>query len=82
MINWDILMSFSQHIQTNYNKIISLYKCFSILKVLAQQISSLIFKPDVGKLKSWLAKLFNAIVQHAVKENKKGRVSVKNILKT
>jgi hypothetical protein len=82
MINWDIVMSFSEHIQTNYNKIISLYKCFSILKVLAQQLSSLIFKPDVGKLKSWLAKLFASIEQHAVKENKKGRVSVKNILKT
>ena len=82
MINWDIVMSFSQRIQANYHKIVSLYKCFSILKVLSQQLSSLIFKPNVRKLKSWLAKLFAAIVQHAVKENKKGRVSVKKLLKT
>ena len=82
MINWDIVMSFSNNILINHKKIISLYKCFSILKVMAKQLGSLIFKPNANTLQLWLAKLFDAITQHAVKENKKGRVKVKNILKT
>ena len=82
MINWDIVMSFSNNILINQKKIISLYKCFSILKVMAKQLESLIFKPDRNKLQSSLAKLFDAIAQHALKENKKGRIDVKNILKT
>ena len=49
---------------------------------MAKQLESLIFKPDTNTLQLWLAKLFDAITQHAVKENKKGRVKVKNILKT
>ena len=82
LLNWDILASFSENVLQKHEKVISHYKSFSLLKQQAKTLIKLIFQRQKSKLKAWLAKLFESIAKYAVKEDKKGRLPIKSILKT
>lgn len=81
MLNWDMFMSFSDKILQTHTRIISLYKCFSIVKSQAKLLIQLIFRRKKSKLRIWLAKLYNSISNYALKEERKGRISLKFLLK-
>lgn len=82
VLNWDIYVSFCQNGLQKHQQLISHFKTLSLLKLQAKTLLKLIFGSQNSKLRSWLAKLYETIMKYAVKENKKGRLSVKNILKT
>jgi hypothetical protein len=81
MVNWDMFMSFSDKLFEKDKRIISLYKCFSIVKSQAKLLTQLIFDRQKSKLRAWLARLYDSLSNYALKEERKGRVSFKLLLK-
>ena len=60
-------------------KLISLYKCFALLKNRITDIKNLLFNTN-EKLKEWLTKMFEYFSIYGLKENKKGRKNITEIL--
>lgn len=80
LICWDITSIAEPIVWSKNKKLISLYKCFSILKSRAGEIKDLLFKP-CGKLKEWLIKIVGHCEIYGIKENRKGRKNIIEILK-
>ncbi len=81
MINWDIVNSISDSILLEHKKLISFYKCFSIIKAIANQIRRPLFTQEINELKTWLSKLYKAIKRNGMKEERNNRARVIIILK-
>lgn len=77
---WDITASFEPVIWRQKKQLISLYKCYALLKSKGRQLVSILFNVN-EKLKEWLSKMLNYFSNFGLKENKKGRKKVIELLR-
>ena len=80
LLCWDITVSFEPVIWKQKKKLISSYKCYAILKKSARQLESVLFDAN-EKLKDWLAKMLKYFSDFGLKENKKGRKNLIELLR-
>lgn len=79
LLSWDISTSFEPLIWKVNKKLISLHKCYALLKTKAVQLKDIMFN-NRGRLKEWLCKMVEIFIGFGMKENKKNRTSVQQIL--
>ena len=80
LLCWDITAISEPIIWSKNKKLISLYKCFALLKNSASDIKKLLFNVT-ERLKEWLIKMFGYFSIYGLKENKKGRKNITEILR-
>lgn len=79
LLCWDITAISEPIIWLKHKQLISLYKCFSILKNQATDIKVTLFNTN-EKLKEWLVKMVSYFGDYGLRDNKKGRKNIANIL--
>jgi hypothetical protein len=79
LLCWDITSISEQIVWAKHKRLISLYKCFSLLKNRAKDIKDILFNVD-EKLKEWVIKMISFFSKYGMKENKKGRKNIIEIL--
>jgi Transposase DDE domain len=80
LLCWDITASFEPVIWKQKKELISLYKCYALLKNKARQLGSILFHAN-EKLKEWLSNMLNYFSDFGLKENKKGRKKIIELLR-
>ena len=78
MISWDICTLFNVHVLKNKNHLLSLFKCFSILKQCSNTFKAAIARKE--KIKEWLDGILLLISEFGLKEFKKGKTNLLNLL--
>ena len=79
MLCWDITAISEPIVWSKHKRLISLHKCFALLKNRAEDIKDILFNVD-EKLKEWLTKMIQFFSKYGLKENKKGRKNITEIL--
>jgi hypothetical protein len=79
LLSWDISTGFEPIIWKKTKKLISLHKCYALLKNKVEQLKYILFD-NHEKLKEWMYKMFHCFIDFGLKENKKNRVSVDKLL--
>ena len=79
LLCWDITSLSEPIVWSKQKKIISLYKCFALLKNRAGEIKDVLFKAN-KKLKEWMIKMTEFFSKYGLRENKKGRKNIIEIL--
>jgi hypothetical protein len=79
LLCWDITAISEPIIWSKHKKLISLYKCFALLKNSATDIKKSLFTANEA-LKEWLIKMIEYFGSYGLKENKKGRKNIAEIL--
>ncbi|HRP33412.1 MAG: IS4 family transposase [Bacteroidia bacterium] len=79
LLCWDITALSEQRIWSKTKTLVSLYKCYSLLKNRATEIKDILFNVD-KRLKEWLLKMQDYFSIYGLKENKKGRKNIIEIL--
>lgn len=79
LISWDITAISEPIIWMRHKGLISLYKCFSILKNKAVELKVYFFNTSEG-LREWLENMICYFGDYGIRENKKGRKKLENIL--
>lgn len=80
MLSWDICMNLGPVIWKAHRRLISVYKCFSLLKMQANAIRSMLFCRN-NKMKRWLSKIYGVFTNYGLKEERKNRLSLADLLK-
>lgn len=80
LLCWDITVSLEPVIWRQKKKLISSYKCYALLKTNARQLESILFNAN-EKLKEWLSKMLTYFGYFGLKENKKGRKNLIELLR-
>lgn len=80
LICWDITAISEPIIWSKNKKLLSLYKCFALLKNRIANIKDLLFNTNKS-LKEWLIKMLDYFSIYGLKENKKGRKNIIEILR-
>jgi len=80
LICWDITAISEPIVWSRNKKLISLYKCFALLKNRVADIKDLLFNTN-ERLKEWLIKMIEYFSIYGLKENKKGRKEIAEILR-
>lgn len=79
LLCWEITARFEPVIWKHRKKAISPHKCYVLIKSKAMQLSSVLFNNAV-QLKKWLKKMLYYLADYALKENKKGRKSLEQLV--
>lgn len=79
LLSWDISAGFEPLIWKANKKLISLHKCYALLKTKVVQLKEILFN-NRERLKEWLCKIFEIFIGFGMKENKKNRTSLQQIL--
>jgi hypothetical protein len=79
LLCWDITVKFEPLIWKQKGRLLSLYKCYALLKTNAQQLGGILFNAR-EKLKEWLLKMLQWFGDFGLKENKKGRKNLIELL--
>lgn len=79
LLCWDITAISEPVIWSKNKTLISLYKCFALLKNKASEIKDMLFNAN-QRLKEWLIKMLDYFSVYGLKENKKGRKNITEIL--
>jgi len=79
LICWDITAISEPVVWSKNKKLISLYKCFALLKNSVADIKDILFHTS-QRLKEWLMKMLDYFSVYGLKENKKGRKNITEIL--
>lgn len=79
LLCWDITATAEPGVWAKQGQLLSPYKCFSILKHRAAEIKGALFSAG-DKLREWLAKMIDYFSVYGLKENKKGRKDIAEIL--
>jgi Transposase DDE domain len=79
LLCWDITAMSEPVVWGMDKKLISLYKCFALLKNRATDIKNVLFNTN-EKLKEWLLKMLEYFSIYGLKENRKGRKKIAEIL--
>jgi hypothetical protein len=80
LICWDITAISEAIVWSKNKKLISLYKCFALLKNRVADIKDLLFDTN-ERLKEWFLKMLEHFSVYGLKENKKGRKNIAEILR-
>jgi hypothetical protein len=79
VLNWEICSLFNVYVEKNQNKLLSLHKCFDIIKQQARRLEEVLLYRKT-KLKEWLQTLYETIARFGIKEHRKGRMSLLKLL--
>ena len=79
LLCWDITAIAEMRIWSKTKTLVSLYKCYALLKNRATEIKDILFNVD-KRLKEWLLKMQDYFSVYGLKENKKGRKDIIEIL--
>jgi IS4 transposase len=79
LLCWDITAVSEPIVWSKQEKLISLHKCFALLKSSASEIKDVLFKVT-EKLKEWLIKMMSLFGKYGLRENKKNRKNIAAIL--
>lgn len=80
MLSWEVCVVHQHKVWMVHQHLISHYKCFSLLKLQALKIKGILFS-SAQQIKHWIESLLDCFVEHGLKENKKGRISLMDLLK-
>lgn len=80
LVSWEICQLFHEEIRRATNHLLSIYKCFSIVKLQASHLKAILFSKK-NRLREWFQNLFYIISEFGLKENKKGRINLTKLLK-
>lgn len=80
MLSWEVCYIHKKAIWVNHKRLISPYKCFSLLKLQASAIKGILFS-STQQIKQWLKSLYDCFVDHGLKENRKGHIGLIELLK-
>ena len=79
LLCWDITAISEPIIWSKQQKLISLHKCYALLKISALEVKDVLF--DVNeKLKEWMVNMINLFGKYGLRENKKSRKNIAEIL--
>jgi hypothetical protein len=79
VLNWEICSLFNVYVEKNQNKLLSLHKCFDIVKQQARRLEEVLLYRKT-KLKEWLQTLYETIARFGIKEHRKGRMNLLKLL--
>lgn len=80
MLSWEVCYVHKKAIWENHKRLISPYKCFSLLKLQASTIKGILFS-SAQQIKQWLKGLYNCFIDHGLKEDRKGHIGLIKLLK-
>jgi hypothetical protein len=80
MLSWEVCVVHQHKVWEMHQRLISPYKCFSLLKLQAIKIKGILFSSS-RQIKHWIESLLDCFVDHGLKEDKKGRISLMDLLK-
>lgn len=79
LLCWDITMSFELVVWKKFKELISIYKCFQLLKDMSVELK-VIFSNDKKQVKKLLWKVLQCFIDFGLKENKNGKLKLKDLL--
>lgn len=79
LVCWDITAIAEPKVWMKQKQLISLYKCFAILKNKATDIQNCLFQKS-EKLKKWLVKMIYYFGEYGLRDDKKGRKKISELL--
>lgn len=79
VLNWEICSVFNAYLNQSESILVSFYKCFTIIKQRVRSLEYILLHRKV-KLKEWLLTLFDIISRFGIKEHRRGRAAVINLL--
>ncbi len=79
LMSWDICFLFNEEVRQRTNYFLSVYKCFSIIKMQALVIKDFLWKHR-EKIVLRLKEIVQMLSEYGLKENRKGRTNVMKLL--
>lgn len=79
LLCWDITAISEPIVWSKQQKLISLHKCFALLKSSAREIKDVLLNVN-EKLKEWMIKMMSLFGKYGLRENKKNRKNIAEIL--
>lgn len=79
MVCWDICMLFNDYVHKDRNHLLSTYKCFAILKLQVNSFKTVITRSK-KILRKWLTDVYVLILEYGIKEERKGKEGLMNLL--
>lgn len=79
LLCWDITAEAEVAVWSKKKKLVSIYKCYALLKSMAAELKNILFNV-AQQLKEWLLKMQDYFSVYGLKENKKGRKNIIEIL--
>jgi hypothetical protein len=80
LLSRDICRCFERVAWIKHGRMLSLYKCFTLLKQQATVLKDKLFCQGKG-LREWLMKMYQVFMDYGLKENRKNRVPLSELLK-
>jgi Transposase DDE domain len=80
MLSWEVCVVHQHKVWEMHQRLISHYKCFSLLKLQAAKIKRVLFS-SAQQIKHWIESMLDCFVDHGLKENRKGRINLIDLLK-
>ena len=80
MLSWEVCHVHKKTIWEKHKRLVSPYKCFSLLKLQASAIKGILFSSP-QQIKHWLKGLYNCFVEHGLKEDRKGHIGLMELLR-
>lgn len=79
LMSWDICFSFHEDVRRQTNRFLSVYKCFSIIKMHVTVIKNSLWdhKEKIISTLKWMVQM---LTEYGLKENRKGRANVVKLL--
>ena len=77
---WDIYKTVNAYAWRSSKESISIYKCIGLIKLQIISLKEIFIKPQ-NKFHQWLHSLKEILLRYGLKEDKKGRIKVANLLK-
>jgi hypothetical protein len=79
LISWDICLLFNEEVRQRTNSFLSVYKCFSIIKMKALVIKDFLWSHQ-EQILARLNEMMSILTTYGLKEDRKGRTSVTELL--
>ena len=79
LLCWEITVVFEPVIWKQYQRLLSPYKCYALLKSKAAQLAEILFTAS-KKLKEWLLSILYYFGDYGLKEHKKGKKNLVELI--
>jgi Transposase DDE domain len=80
VLSWDICRLHRLRIWKSTHSFISLYKCFSLLKIQANKIKDILFS-SISKIHHWIENLYDVFIDYGLTENRINRLRLSQLLR-
>ena len=80
VMSWEVWSLFNERVRQVTNCLLSVYKCFAIIKSHASALKQIFFSHQKENFKRWLKNLYEILAEFGLKENRKGRINLITLL--